>query len=130
MSTLNSLALYDPPAPFLVNDAIPTPLNDLIVQLLEKDKNKRLAKAEAVVERLRALEIGAGVITADHNAAPTMTAVPALDSPSAPTPQKGRTGKHAPRLSRSPVPIIIAAVALVAVVTFAAVAGVLVFWLM
>ena len=57
VSTLMAVALNDPPPPAQINAAVPLELSDLVMKLLEKDPDKRIASAHEVVEALRRLEL-------------------------------------------------------------------------
>jgi eukaryotic-like serine/threonine-protein kinase len=56
MAVLSSLALDIPPAPNILNPRIPHLLNELILQLLEKNPADRPQTAQEVADRLRKLE--------------------------------------------------------------------------
>ncbi len=56
ITVLMALATHAPPPPRQLNDNIPQPLSDLIMELIDKDAARRPATARAVIERLSALE--------------------------------------------------------------------------
>lgn len=56
VQVLMSLALVEPKEPAALNQAIPAPLSALIMDLLEKEPQKRLASARLVLERLARIE--------------------------------------------------------------------------
>jgi phage FluMu protein Com len=56
VSTLMAIALQQPPAPVVANPELPPEVSDLIMQLLEKDRDKRPANAAEVAQRLGRLE--------------------------------------------------------------------------
>lgn len=57
-TVMRNLELYHPPRPDLINPEIPPHLSDLIMLLMSKDRRQRPATAEAVAERLGALQFG------------------------------------------------------------------------
>ncbi len=56
VSTLMAVALHEPAAPHSMNAKLPPGLSALVMGLLEKDSAKRIASADEVVKRIRALE--------------------------------------------------------------------------
>lgn len=56
MSILSSLAMDTPPAPITLNPDLPPILSNLIVQLLEKDRDKRIGSANDVAGVLKNLQ--------------------------------------------------------------------------
>ena len=55
-AVLTAVATHDPPPPIRVNPALSPALSSLIVRLLEKDPEKRLASAREVADALTAIE--------------------------------------------------------------------------
>ena len=60
ISTLMAVGLVTPLSPAQVNAEVPAALSDLIMRLLEKDPDKRIATAQEAAEALAALEQQAG----------------------------------------------------------------------
>ncbi len=56
ISTLMAVATEQPPPPCEANPELPAELSDLVMQLLEKDPQRRPASAAAVAESLQSLE--------------------------------------------------------------------------
>jgi serine/threonine protein kinase len=56
MSTLMSLALESPPPPAQLSAQVPAELSDLIMRLIEKDRERRIGTADEVATILRTLE--------------------------------------------------------------------------
>jgi formylglycine-generating enzyme required for sulfatase activity len=56
LSTLMSVAMYEPPPPIELNAGIPRELSELVMRLLEKDPAKRIASAGDVIAVLERLE--------------------------------------------------------------------------
>ena len=56
MSTLMALAMESPPPPAEVSDGVPAELSDLIMRLIEKDRERRIGTADEVATILRELE--------------------------------------------------------------------------
>jgi serine/threonine protein kinase len=56
VSTLLAIVTHQPPPPAQVNGLVPAALSDLVMQLLEKDPARRIARAEEVVAVLRSLD--------------------------------------------------------------------------
>ena len=55
-AVLTALALHEPPAPRALNPNVPPALDDLVMQLLEKDPARRPPSAASVVDSLRTFE--------------------------------------------------------------------------
>jgi serine/threonine protein kinase/formylglycine-generating enzyme required for sulfatase activity len=113
LSTLTALAKDTPAAPHWLNPAVPQPLSELVMKLLEKEADNRMASAHDVLKAIQAIQQGC----AESEAAPTS------DSPVCDIPPTICSDVQAPRASvkgdakrRSPrKPIIaLAAAALVA----------------
>src|ERR1022692_3047018 len=56
VSTLMSVAMYEPDAPIKLNDELPKAFSELVMKLLEKDPADRIASAEEVVKAVQAME--------------------------------------------------------------------------
>ena len=60
MATLMALAMHEPPAPQIVRTEVPKELSDLVMRLLEKNRDERPATATEVSHRL-------GIIASQHS---------------------------------------------------------------
>jgi WD40 repeat protein/serine/threonine protein kinase len=56
MSTLMALATHEPRPPSAVKEGVPAALSDLIMRLLTKDQDRRIASAKDVLKELQAIE--------------------------------------------------------------------------
>jgi hypothetical protein len=56
LSTLWAITTHQPPPPAEINPAVPTPLSNLVMKLLEKDPEKRPASAREFLDQLEATE--------------------------------------------------------------------------
>ncbi len=90
MGVLMALGTRTPPPPRQLNANVPEALSDLIVQLLQKDPDRRPRSAREVITRLQAIEqnLDATVITTDApaSASPPAASVETADLPAPPPP--------------------------------------------
>ena len=56
VSTLMSVSLHEPPPPIALKPDLPQELSDLVMKLLEKDRDRRISTAQEVVTTLQTLE--------------------------------------------------------------------------
>ncbi|HVS36450.1 MAG TPA: protein kinase, partial [Gemmataceae bacterium] len=81
VSTLLEVVTHDPPAPSLIEPAVPPPASELVMRLLDKSPAGRPASAGEVAETLQALEKDlAGRAAADATALQPAPTEPAADS--------------------------------------------------
>jgi hypothetical protein len=92
VATLMAVALEDPPAPVMVNPALPMELSDLVMKLLEKDPVKRVTSADEVVRTLQALEkkLPRQEAAKVQTPAPRAVAKPPAKTPCVAAPKRGR----------------------------------------
>ncbi len=60
LSTLTSLATYDPHPPLTISTDVPADLSDLVMQLLQKDPGRRPASSQVVADQMAAIEHSLG----------------------------------------------------------------------
>ena len=69
MGVLIAIALNDPVPPIRINTQVPQALSDLVMQLLDKEPNKRPASAQEVIAKIQQMLAGNGA-AAGHPAPP------------------------------------------------------------
>ena len=117
VSTLMAVAMHEPTSPKELNAKLPRELSDLIMALLEKDPAKRTASADEVVKALQGMEKELArkqAATEDTVSLPFPTGEPSRVS-----------GRVAPRSKR---PLILAALALLALLGGGGLFAVIVFY--
>jgi WD40 repeat protein len=115
VATLMAVAMHDPPPPAEINPQLPAGLSDLVMRLLVKDRNQRIASADEVVDIVQQLEQGQVLSHDVAGAKPAASertlnsarmgarAVPERGRAAGGTTQKSERGRQRPTKGRLPL---------------------------